>query len=50
MTHFSISVGDKKKVDELTEILIKDGFKIVGEPRTTGDAYYESVVEDYEGN
>ncbi len=50
LTHFSISVGTKKKVDQLTEILRKDGFKIVGEPRTTGDGYYESVVEDCEGN
>jgi len=50
LTHFSISVGDKKKVNELTDILRKDGFQIVGEPRTTGDGYYESVVEDCEGN
>lgn len=50
LTHFSISVGEKRKVDELTEILRKDGYKIVGEPRTTGDGYYESVVEDCEGN
>ncbi len=50
LTHFSISVGEKKKVDELTEILRKDGYKIAGEPRTTGDGYYESVIEDCEGN
>jgi len=50
LTHFSISVGDEKKVNELTDILRKDGFQIVGEPRTTGDGYYESVVEDCEGN
>ena len=50
LTHFSISVGSKSKVDELTERIRKDGFKIVGEPRTTGDGYYESVVEDCEGN
>jgi len=50
LTHFSISVGDKERVDELTEILRKDGYKIVGEPRTTGDGYYESVIEDCEGN
>ncbi len=50
LTHLSISIGDKKKVDELTERLRRDGYKIVGEPRTTGDGYYESVVEDSEGN
>ena len=50
MTHFSISVGNKEKVDKLTEQLRTDGYQIVGEPRTTGDGYYESVVEDCEGN
>ena len=50
LTHFSISVGSKMKVDRLTEQLRFDGYKIVGEPRTTGDGYYESVIEDCEGN
>ena len=50
LTHFSISVGSKKKVDKLTEQLRFDGYKIVGEPRTTGDGFYESVIEDCEGN
>jgi len=48
--HMAISVGSKNKVDELTEQLLKDGIKIIGEPRTTGDGYYESVVLDPEGN
>ena len=50
LTHISISIGGKSKVDELTERLRNDGYKIVGEPRTTGDGYYESVIEDCEGN
>lgn len=50
LTHFAISVGAKTKVDDLTEKLRKDGHTIVGEPRTTGDGYYESVVLDPEGN
>ena len=50
LTHFSISVGSKMKVDQLTEKLRFDGYKIIGEPRTTGDGYYESVIEDCEGN
>lgn len=50
LTHFSISVGSKQKVNKLTEQLRFDGYKIVGEPRTTGDGYYESVIEDCEGN
>ena len=48
--HFAISVGSKEQVDQLTERLRKDGYKIVSEPRTTGDGYYESVISDPEGN
>ncbi len=50
LAHISISVGSKKKVDELTEIIRLDGYPVAGEPRTTGDGYYESVVLDPEGN
>jgi lactoylglutathione lyase len=49
-THLAISVGSKQKVDELTNQMRADGFTIVGEPRTTGDGYYESVILDPEGN
>lgn len=48
--HIAIGVGSKIKVNELTNVLKRDGFKIIDEPRTTGDGYYESVVEDPEGN
>ncbi|MEY4540768.1 MAG: hypothetical protein RLZZ306_2525 [Bacteroidota bacterium] len=44
LIHFTISVGSKEKVDSLTERLRNAGFVIVGEPRTTGDGYYESVI------
>ena len=50
LIHFAISVGSKGAVDALTEKLRKNGFLIIGEPRTTGDGYYESVVLDPEGN
>lgn len=50
ITHFAISTGSKETVDSLTEQLRKDGFKIVGETRWTGDGYYESVILDPEGN
>jgi len=50
LTHFSISVGSKENVDKLTRKLRADGYHIVSEPRTTGDGYYESVVEDCEWN
>ncbi|HDT9434372.1 TPA: VOC family protein [Listeria monocytogenes] len=48
--HIAISTGTKEAVDELTEKLRQDGFAIAGEPRMTGDGYYESVVLDPEGN
>lgn len=50
LAHFAISVKDKETVTALTERLRKDGYTIAGEPRTTGDGYYESVVLDPEGN
>lgn len=48
--HIAISVGSKDKVDELTEILRKDGYQIISEPRITGDGYYESCALDPENN
>lgn len=49
-THFAVTVGSKEAVNELTELLRKDGYIIEGEPRTSGDGYYESVISDPEGN
>ncbi|WP_313093540.1 VOC family protein [Chryseobacterium flavum] len=48
--HLAFSVESKRKVDELTEMLRKDGYTIAGEPRITGDGYYESVILDPENN
>jgi len=48
--HLAISVGSRGMVDQLTDQLRKDGYTIKGEPRTTGDGYYESVILDPEGN
>ena len=48
--HLAFSVGSKEKVDHLTQQMSDDGITIVGQPRTTGDGYYESVVLDPEGN
>jgi lactoylglutathione lyase len=50
ITHIAISVGGEEKVNSLTELLRSDGYAIVGEPRTTGDGYYESVILDPEQN
>ena len=48
--HLSFSVGSKGEVERLTRQMSDDGIRVIGEPRTTGDGYYESVVLDPEGN
>ena len=48
--HIAFSLGSKEAVNELTERLRSEGYTIAGEPRTTGDGYYESVILDPEGN
>ncbi|MBN2637274.1 MAG: VOC family protein [Prolixibacteraceae bacterium] len=48
--HVAIHVGSKQAVDELTEKLRNDGFKVLAEPRITGDGYYESVILDPDEN
>ena len=49
-SHIALSIGSRDKVDELTEMLSKKGFRIVSVPRVTGDGYYESVIADPDGN
>jgi lactoylglutathione lyase len=49
LAHVAFSVGSKAQVDLVTEQLRASGYQIVGEPRTTGDGYYESVVLDPDG-
>ena len=48
--HIAVSTGSAEQVRDLTERLRQDGYAVLGEPRTTGDGYYESVVADPEGN
>ena len=48
--HSALAVGDKEAVDAKTAQLVADGFPLLSGPRTTGDGYYESVVQDPEGN
>lgn len=50
LIHIAISVGSVEKVDELTDTLRNAGYKVVGEPRYTGDGYYESCILDPDGN
>lgn len=50
LVHFAISTGSVEQVNALTERLRTDDYQIAGEPRWTGDGYYESVVFDPDGN
>lgn len=49
-THMAISVGTKADVDSYVEKFLADGFPLLNGPRTTGDGYYEAVIQDPEGN
>ncbi|MBO0439659.1 VOC family protein [Candidatus Enterococcus ikei] len=48
--HLAISLGSKTNVDNLTNILVMEGYELLSPTRTTGDGYYESVIADPEGN
>jgi lactoylglutathione lyase len=48
--HIAIGVGSREKVLELTESIRKGGYEVIGEPRMTGDGFFESVVLDPEDN
>ncbi|HEX9062149.1 MAG TPA: VOC family protein [Clostridia bacterium] len=49
-SHIAFSVGSKDKVDELTKRLRNKNYKIISEPRFTGDGYYESCILDNDNN
>ncbi|EOH99675.1 hypothetical protein UAW_00828 [Enterococcus haemoperoxidus ATCC BAA-382] len=48
--HLAFSLGSKDNVDNLTNILVLEGYTLLSPCRTTGDGYYESVITDPEGN
>lgn len=48
--HVAFSVGSTEAVDVLTAKLRDDGVLVLSGPRTTGDGYYESLIQDAEGN
>ncbi|MBO0962135.1 VOC family protein [Neobacillus sp. MM2021_6] len=48
--HIAISLGSRESVNQLTERLKNEGYPLINGPRVTGDGYYESVIEDPEGN
>jgi len=50
LVHLAFAVGSREAVHQTTEALRDAGYAVVGEPRLTGDGYYESVVLDPDGN
>jgi lactoylglutathione lyase len=50
LTHVCFACGSEKNLDELTERIRNDGYRVVNGPRHTGDGYYESVILDPDGN
>lgn len=50
LTHFALAFQSKEDVLKTTEQLRADGYTIAGEPRTSGDGYFESVILDPDGN
>jgi lactoylglutathione lyase len=48
--HIALSVGSRADVEALTQRMRDDGVRILSSPRQTGDGYFESVVEDPDGN
>lgn len=48
--HIAFSVGSREQVDALTHRLKEDGYPVISGPRTTGDGYYESCIQGFEGN
>jgi lactoylglutathione lyase len=50
LAHFAFSVGSKEQVDIFTSQLMEAGFSVIGEPRWTGDGFYESAIADPDGN
>ena len=48
--HLAIQAGDVGGVNFISERLEADGYTIVSHPRYDGDGYYESTVQDPDGN
>ncbi len=48
--HIAIAVGSREAVDDVIGRMKAAGVVVVGEPRVTGDGFYEASVEDSEGN
>ena len=50
LTHLAFTFPSREEVLRFTEQMRSEGYIIAGEPRTSGDGYFESVVLDPDGN
>ena len=50
LAHFALRVGSREHVNQLVEKLRQEKVVIAGEPRLTGDGYYEATILDPDGN
>jgi len=50
LAHVAIRVGSREGVNQMVEEFRRASVTIAGEPRVTGDGYYEAVVHDPDGN
>ena len=48
--HVALSVGSRAAVDAFVARLAAKGVSVRSAPRTTGDGYYEAVIDDPDGN
>lgn len=48
--HIAIALGTRAAVDHMVARFRAAGVPVLSGPRTTGDGYYEAVVEDPDGN
>lgn len=48
--HLAFSLGSREEVDQLTARLKEAGYPVLSGPRVTGDGYYESCIQAFEGH
>jgi len=48
--HLAMALGSRERVLEMTARLAAAGYAVLDGPRVTGDGYFESVVQDPDGN
>lgn len=50
LSHFAFFMPSKEVLNAKIRSLVNHGIEVVGNPRITGDGYYEAIVLDPDGN